>query len=112
MLNKNNLKWQELIQEKARVKIVYTYHATIQMNSAERLITPKEVREIIFEGKIIEKRLEDPRGKTFLLNGKTKQERYVHVVCSPKEDYLAIVTAYLPEEREWKNSFTKRVKIN
>jgi hypothetical protein len=27
--------------------------------------------------------------------------RPIHVVCSPKDDYLAIITAYLPDEEQW-----------
>jgi len=27
--------------------------------------------------------------------------RPVHVVCTPKEDYLAIITAYIPSMEEW-----------
>ena len=34
--------------------------------------------------------------------------RPIHVVCSPKEDYLAIVTAYIPNKEEWENNFKKR----
>lgn len=80
------------------------------MNLDERLITTDEVKEVIFKGKIIEKRLNDPRGKTFLLCGRTKRKRFVHVVCSPKEDFLVIVTAYIPSLNEWENNFSKRIK--
>ena len=38
----------------------------------------------------------------------THEIRPVHVVCSPKDDYLAIITAYLPDEREWAAGFRKR----
>lgn len=32
--------------------------------------------------------------------GTTEAGRGVHVVCSPKAEYLAIITAYLPEADE------------
>lgn len=81
------------------------------MNMEERLISTDEVKEVITKGKIIEQRLRDSRGKTFLLCSKTKQGRYVHVACSPKEDYLVVVTAYIPDPKEWTGNFTKRVII-
>jgi hypothetical protein len=37
-------------------------------------------------------------------------ERAVHVCCAPKEDYLAVITAYLPDEHEWSEDFRVRVK--
>ena len=36
--------------------------------------------------------------------------RAVHVVCSPKDEYLAIITAYLPDEDEWTADFRERLK--
>ena len=27
--------------------------------------------------------------------------RAIHLVCSPKDEYLAIITAYVPDEAEW-----------
>lgn len=53
---------KEAIQEAARKKILYTHHATVQMNSEERLISTSEVREAIDTGEIIESRPDDPRG--------------------------------------------------
>jgi hypothetical protein len=34
--------------------------------------------------------------------------RAVHVVCSPKNDYLAIITAYLPDPAQWSEDFRRR----
>jgi hypothetical protein len=46
-------------------------------------------------------------GKRLIL-GLGDDGRPVHVVCSPKDDYLAIITTYLPDEREWTDGFKKR----
>lgn len=108
---KDSSAYLNIIQEKARKLILYTHHATVQMNSEERLIITKEIREVIEKGNIIEKRLDDPRGQVFLLNHKTTKKRYIHVACSPKKNYLVIITAYVPDPREWRKNFTKRVKI-
>lgn len=51
-------------------------------------------------GDLIEDYPEDARGHSCLMHGKGLG-RNVHVVCSPKEDFLAIITAYLPSERVW-----------
>jgi hypothetical protein len=42
---------------------------------------------------------------------KTKKGRAVHVVCAPKEEYLAIITAYIPSMDRWQDDFlTRRMK--
>lgn len=107
-MDKEIAHWHKLIQEKAKKKILYSYHATVQMNLEDRLITTEEVREVITKGKIIEERIEDVRGATFLINAKTKENRYVHVVCSPKDEFLTIVTAYVPDDKEWTKNFSTR----
>ncbi len=40
--------------------------------------------------------------------GSGEQSRSIHVVCAHKEDYLAIITAYIPEEQEWIDNFKTR----
>lgn len=29
----------------------------------------------------------------------------LHVICSPKEEYLGIITAYVPTPDKWENNF-------
>ena len=36
--------------------------------------------------------------------------RPIHIVCSPKTDYLSVITAYIPNERNWENNYKKRKK--
>ena len=78
------------------------------MARPERLITAKEVERVVAEGELIEDYPEDPRGHSFLLLG-SPEGRPVHVVCSPKDEYLAIITAYLPEPAQWSPDFRKRL---
>jgi hypothetical protein len=42
--------------------------------------------------------------------GYGEDRRAIHVVCSPKDEYLAIITAYLPDEDEWSDDFRVRAK--
>jgi hypothetical protein len=32
------------------------------------------------------------------------------LVCSPKEDYLAVVTAYIPSLEDWEDGFEEKKK--
>lgn len=92
---------RNVILESARKKIFFTRHALDQMNKPERFISPAEVQSVIFEGEIIEDYPEDSRGPSCLMAGFGIAKRLVHVVCSPKDDYLAVITAYLPNEEGW-----------
>ncbi len=98
----------ERIRAAARQRILYLPHAIRQMSRPERLITPAEVRNVIYIGEIIEDYPEDSRGHSCLMLGEGEDSRPIHVVCSPKEEYLAIITAYVPSEGEWELDFRLR----
>jgi Domain of unknown function (DUF4258) len=74
----------------------------------ERMITPGEVRTVVLSGDLIEDYPQDPRGHSCLLLGFGDNNRAVHVVCSPKDEYLAIITAYLPDSVQWSEDFRRR----
>lgn len=94
----------------AEKKIIYTVHALDEMNKEKRLITAIEVKDVIFNGEIIEDYPEDKRGHSCLMFGISNNKRPVHVVCAPKEDYLAIITAYIPSLEKWTADFKIRRK--
>ena len=96
------------VRSAASKRILYLRHAVDEMNSPEELITPDEVRATIFDGSIIEDYPEDARGHSCLMLGLGSNQRPLHVVCSPKEEYLAIVTVYLPDERRWETDWKTR----
>lgn len=73
----------------AKKKILYLPHAITQMSRPERMITSNEIRNAIINGEIIEEYPDDARGESYLILN-TEQNRTIHVVCSPKTDYLAI----------------------
>jgi len=89
------------VLEGARKKILFLPHAIRQMSRPDRMITGQEVRRVILHGEIIEDYPDDARGHSCLLLGSGVGGRKVHVVCSPKRDYLAVITAYLPGAHEW-----------
>ena len=106
----NQLEMLESVRKKTKKKILYLPHAVRQMSHIDRMISPTEVLKVIEKGEIIEDYPEDVRGHSCLMLGHGANDRPVHVVCSPKEDYLAIITAYLPDSQQWENNFKKRKK--
>ncbi|NTW49267.1 MAG: DUF4258 domain-containing protein [Chlorobiales bacterium] len=100
----------EKIKEAANKKLLFLPHAVRQMSRPDRMISAEEVRQVIQTGVIVEDYPDDVRGRSCLVLG-GEQERPIHVVCAPKEDYLAIITAYLPGEDFWEDNFRRRKKI-
>jgi hypothetical protein len=96
------------VHRATRQRILFTRHALDQMNKPDRLISESEVREVLEQGDVIEEYPDDPRGPSGLMGQQTSLGRFVHVVCSPKSDYLAIITAYVPDPSEWDEEFRTR----
>ncbi|MBI1922749.1 DUF4258 domain-containing protein [Candidatus Poribacteria bacterium] len=88
--------------------ILFTPHAVNQMNRSDRLISRHEVIEVIVHGEIIEDYPEDVRGHSCLLMALVTTGRVIHVVCAPKEEYLTIVSAYIPSPDKWESDFKTR----
>ena len=98
----------ERIWRAAAKRILFLPHALRQMNAPERMISTREVRAVVFHGMVIEDYPEDVRGHSCLMLGRGDGGRPVHVVCAPKPDYLAIITAYLPSEEQWELDWRMR----
>ncbi|MCX7855870.1 MAG: DUF4258 domain-containing protein [Anaerolineae bacterium] len=93
----------ERVREAAAKRILYLPHALHQMHAPDRMISPEEVRAVVFYGEVIEDYPGDVRGHSCLMLGWGHQGRPIHIVCAPKADYLAIITAYLPGEEHWES---------
>lgn len=91
----------------ANKKILFLPHAVQQMSRPERMITTDEVREAVVHGEVIEDYPEDKRGVSCLISYVNKS-RALHVVCAPKNEYLAIITAYWPAPDQWSSDFKLR----
>ena len=98
------------IRQRAAKKILFLPHAARQMAQPERMISTAEVRATITNGEVIEDYLDDARGHSCLMLA-FAAERPLHVVCAPKDDYLVIITAYLPNDQEWEDNYRKRKKL-
>ena len=105
-----NQEFRKLVRKKAEKKLLFLPHASRQMMRPDRMISTEEIRKIIFEGEIIEDYPEDARGHSCLMFGYGDGERALHVVCSPKDEYLAVITAYIPNLDQWVDDFKTRKK--
>ncbi len=99
----------DLIKESAAKRILFLSHAVRQMLKPDRMITTKDIRRVIANGEVIEDYPEDTRGHSCLILG-IITDRSIHVVCSPKEEYLTIITAYVPNKQDWEDNYKKRKK--
>lgn len=98
------------IRDVLKRKILYTLHALDEMNAEDELISKDEVREVVLNGEIIEDYPEDKRGHSCLILGFSQNGRPLHLVCAPKEEYLAIITVYVPSLKNWEDNFRLRRK--
>jgi len=71
------------------------------------IISRSEVEAVVVRGDVIEDYPEDVRGHSCLMTA-APEGRAVHVVCSPKADYLAVITVYLPEPAHWSSDSRER----
>jgi hypothetical protein len=103
-----------LIIDKVRVaadkQLLFLSHAVRQMSRPDRMITTREVHDVVATGIVIEDYPNDPRGPSCLILGRGEEGRPIHVVCSPKSEFLAIITAYVPHRDEWSDDFSVRTK--
>jgi hypothetical protein len=88
------------VRSSGGIRVLYLPHAVRQMLRPERMITTAEVRRVIAEGILVEDYPEDSRGHSCLIFGRGDCDRPIHLVCAPKPDYLAIITAYVPDPEE------------
>ena len=95
------------VRASAAKKILFLPHSISQMSRPDRMISVEDVEVTILSGEVIEEYADDPRGRSCLMLH-IPSGRPVHVVCAPKQDYLAIITAYLPHPEQWDGEFRQR----
>jgi hypothetical protein len=91
-------------------RFLFLRHALSQMTRPDRMIETHEVRNVVYKGELIEDYPEDPRGHSCLILGFGQNGRALHVCCAPKDEYLSIITAYIPDQEVWSNDLKTRVK--
>ena len=98
----------EDVRVAAQKRLLFLPHAIRQMSRPQRMIRSDEVEVVVKQGELIEDYPNDPRGHSCLMLDFGEARRAVHVVCSPKDEYLAIITAYLPDPAQWSEDFRRR----
>ena len=98
----------EKVRKAAKRRLLFLPHAVRQMSRPDRMITPQEVERVVMTGELVEDYPDDSRGSSCLVLGFGDSGRAIHVVCSPKEDYLAVITAYLPDPSQWSPNYRRR----
>jgi len=104
------MEFRQLIRDRASQRILFLPHAVRQMSRPDRMIFTADMRKVLEEGEIIEDYPEDTRGRSCLILGKGRDGRPIHIVCAPKDEYLAIIIAYIEEEAKWTKDFRTRIK--
>ena len=103
----------ESILERVRIaaakRLLFLPHTIRQMSRPDRMITSQDVERAIMTGDIIEDYPEDSRGHSCLIMGAGQDLRAIHVVCAPKDEYLAIITTYRPDPTQWTPDFRERL---
>jgi len=92
-----------------KYSIVFRLHATKRM--IQRDIQNYDVRYVLLNGNIIENYYDDLPLPSFLINGKTKKNRPLHIVAALDNDAktIIIITVYEPDSNKWSQNFTKRI---
>ena len=92
----NFKKIQEFVRKK---NYLFSEHADEERTKDQ--LTVQEIEEAIMSGKVLEERLHDPRGESYLIAGKSEEGKSIHVVIGTRFDRPVIVTVYLPSAVKW-----------
>lgn len=104
------MEFRQLIRGRASQRMLVLPHAVRQMSHPNRMISTGDVRKVVEEGEVIEDYPDDTRGHSCLILGRGRDGRPIHIVCAPKDEYLAIITAYIPDEAQWSKDFRTRIR--
>ncbi|OFV97856.1 MAG: hypothetical protein A3H28_07440 [Acidobacteria bacterium RIFCSPLOWO2_02_FULL_61_28] len=99
MQKKDDLALTQIKSQATAGRIRVTQHAAQEM--AEEEASLDEVLEAIQNAEILEYYAEHRRGPCCLLNGRTKQGRFLHVVCTTAQPVLVLITVYEPKPPKW-----------
>ena len=86
--------------------VVWTRHCLNRINQRDILVL--DVKEAIKNGKIIEYYYEDYPYPSCLIIGQNKYNKIIHVVCGMNNNVVYMITAYYPDNEEWKEDMKTR----
>ena len=87
-------------------RIALTEHGRIRL--IERGITIDDVVLCIENGEIIEQYEDDKPFPSCLVLGMTVKNRYIHVVVSRDEEFIYLITAYIPSREKFEDDLKTR----
>jgi len=99
-------KIKQLIKDE---KIRWTNHIVVRL--LQRNIAQDDVLNALLNGEIIEEYENDYPYPSCLVYGISLNNKVLHVVCGSNEEELWIITAYYPDNIEWKNDLKTRKEI-
>lgn len=74
------------------------------------LIKVEDIKTAILSGKVIEERLDDPRGESRLVAGLDRNGETIHVVIGIRFGFPVIVTVYKPDKDKWISGIIRKRK--
>lgn len=108
MIDVLNAEW---IKQKA-TKNEFQLSGHAHKERQEEAINTWEIREALMECEILESYPKDPKGPSCLVLGYAK-ERPIHIVCGRgKNDWLLIITVYIPRAPKWIDPKTRGGREN
>ena len=87
-------------------KILWTTHALERLQ--ERDISVDDVKNCIMNGEIIEEYPDDFPHPSALIFGCDLNGKIIHVVCGIDENFLYLITAYVPTLKKFMNDLKTR----
>ena len=85
-----------------------TEHARIRLS--ERGITLDDIIKCVADGEIIEQYQNDKPLPSCLVLGAELSGKYIHAVVSHDDEFIYLITAYYPDNRQWNSDFKTRRK--
>ena len=83
----------------------YSRHADHERQNDTQSLA--EIEQALISGRIIERYPDTGRGESCLLVGFTDAGKPIHVVCGAMDDWLVIVTVYIPTPPKFKNPYER-----
>ena len=107
-MNENLLKIDIIKEYVAKRKIDWTKHCLNRLNQRNILIS--DVKNAIYNGKIIEYYEDDYPYPSCLILGVSVKNRLLHIVCGMSYDLVHMITAYYPDSSKWEDDMKTRRK--
>ena len=86
------IKW--IIEKIQKDQYYFSKHGDLERQNDN--LTIAEVEEGLLGGRILEKYEDTGRGESCLVVGFTQTGKPIHVVCGKNDDFMVIITVYIP----------------